>query len=500
MTDSLYELLAPNLSYPPSRSASIPSPTVVKYLSRLTTLPLASLDTTEPQSLAQAAHSNLLSLQSLSLRSHRSVITSSDELSSLRESLPEAITSVSSLQDGIPKLDEETVAFTTTYSKSNNENAVLDRRKKAMHLARNVDRLSDILELPTLLSTTISSASATATGGGIAAGGANYSAALDLFAHTKRLQMLYPDSDIVKSVLCEAEEAMKDMTTNLISSLRGQDIRLAAAIRTIGWLRRVAPELSSPGPNSSMSWQTPTKEGLFGALFLTARLANLLNMLEALSPLRDLADQESSRRMSQKSKALLPTTTTGPTRKQASAGTYTAGQGQQTERYLKRYIEIFREQSFATVSMYRSVFPPPETLELPSSLLLPLPSALATFPLHLVELLMSTLKTYLPNVTDPSARESLLMQVLYAAGSLGRLGADFGMMISLLEDEDEEEVDSEDEGGVGSTGDDDERKENIEGHDVPEWVRVMKKHRIQAGRLEALAAGQDSAALHRGSS
>jgi hypothetical protein len=30
--------------------------------------------------------------------------------------------------------------------------------------------------------------------------------------------------------------------------------------------------------------------------------------------------------------------------------------GQQTDRYLKRYIEIFREQSFAIVSLYKNIF------------------------------------------------------------------------------------------------------------------------------------------------
>ena len=534
MADSVYELLEPYLSKPEHRyrSEHTPSSSVLlatkDYISRLTTLHLADLKTKEPQALAQELDRNGLLLRTLASRSHKAVIHSSDNLSVIPPALHEITSSAKSLKDAIPLLDEEALRFTTAYSKTSSENRTLDRRKRATQLSRNVDKISDILELPTLLASVISSASTSTS-----ASGTNFSTALDLFAHIKRLSMLHPNSAIVKSVLVEAEEAMKDMTSNLITSLRGQNIRLAAAIRTIGWLRRVAPELSSPISSTSKSGLTSaaaaaptTDEGVFGSLFLTARLANLLNMLEALSPLRDLADQETSRRLSQPS-----TTASKPplqvVRKFSSSSAYSSTAGQQTERYLKRYIEIFREQSFATVSMYRNVFPPPthdsSASDLPS-LLFPLPPALSTFPLHLVNLLTSTLKAYLPNITDPTARESLLTQVLYAAGSLGRLGADFGMMIALLDDDKNDDDDDEHEfsgkhnehdGSIAQTAENDadesrqveQERPEPEQQDtetdiarMPEWVRVMKKHRIQAGRLEALAAGQDQAGVRRDSS
>ena len=489
MSDPLYDLLASKFSAELTQNLSShpsPLPVATQYLVRLATLPLSSLSTTEPLSLAQSSHSNLLALQALSSRSHKSVITSSDNLSTLSKSLP-ILTSLSEeSQDAIPKLDKEAISFSETYSKTNSENAVLDRRKKAMLLAQNVDRLSNILELPSLLSMAITASSNKAT-----TAGANYSTALDLFTHIKRLHVLYPELAVIRSVLSEAEDTMKEMTTNLITGLRGQHVRLAAAIRTIGWLRRVSPEPSSSIVSQFTSEKPATAstladgEGFFGALFLTARLANLLTMLEALSPLRDLADQESLR--------LLAMKTSDSSRQISSKSPHGATiQGQQAERYLKRFIEIFREQSFATVSMYRNIFPSEPSATAIQPPLLPIPSPLATFPLHTSSLLLETLRQYLPNVTDPSARESLLTQVLYAAASLGRLGADFGMMIALLEDSHEQ---SDDDGGgvetaftnmadAAATADGPESKRER----IPEWARVMKKHRIQAGRLESLAA------------
>ncbi|KAL2042503.1 hypothetical protein N7G274_004996 [Stereocaulon virgatum] len=470
MADPLYELLVPYFDTPasPRPVPNVQDQATAKYLNRLSTLPLASLTSSEPQSLAQSSHTTLLSLQSLCARSNSALVASSEHLSSLRTTLPQLAAEAESLRDDIPKLDEQAVAFSEKYSRSG-ENEVLDRRKKALLMARNVDRLSDILDLPTLLSSAISSS--TAQG---ASNTNNYASALDLHSHIKRLHLLYQDSQLVSSIYRQTEEAMQEMTSNLISSLRAQNIKLAAGMRTIGWLRRVAPELDGNSSN---------REGTLGALFLVCRLATLVSTLSALDPLRDLADQETAIRLRDSNAP-----------KKTSTDAWSVGQ--QTERYLKRYIEIFREQSFAIVSMYKSIFPSgPDTSSsddlgvrfkslglrsvsqstpTPASRgeddpLLPLPSALSTFPLHLVGLLTTTLKAYLPNVRDKSSRESLLTQVLYCAGSLGRLGGDFSLLLADLgRDESDEEGD-----GDGDW----------------EWVEVMRKHRVLAGKLESLASG-----------
>lgn len=468
MADPLYELLVPYFDTPtsPRPVPSASDQVTAKYLNRLSTLPLASLTSTEPQSLAQSSHSTLLSLQSLSARSNPAIIASSHHLSSLCTSLPQLAAEAESLRNDLPKLDEQAVAFSEKYSRSA-ENEVLDRRKKALLMARNVDRLSDILDLPTLLASAISSSTAQGASNTV-----NYASALDLHSHIKRLHLLYQDSELVSSIYQQTEEAMQEMTSNLIASLRSQNIKLAAGMRTIGWLRRVAPELDGNSSN---------REGTLGALFLVCRLATLVSMLSALDPLRDLADQETAIRLRE----------SNSTAKKSTNDAWSGGQ--QTERYLKRYIEIFREQSFAIISMYKSVFPGPDTnpasedlglrlktlglrsVSAPQStvptqqeqdLLTPFPSALSTFPLHLVGLLSETLKEYLPNVRDKASRESLLTQVLYCAGSLGRLGGDFSLLLADLgQDEDEEDS---------------------------EWVEIMKKHRILAGKLESLASGGGS--------
>ncbi|KAI4132172.1 MAG: hypothetical protein LQ338_000838 [Usnochroma carphineum] len=475
MADPLYELLAPYLDRS-SSPGSIPTssdPVVEKYLNRLSTLPLSSLTSQEPQSLAQSSHSTLLSIQSLSSRSNAAVIASSDHLSSLQETLPLLAQEADRLQHDIPKLDESAATFSTLYSRST-ENEVLDRRKKALLMERNADRLADILDLPALLSSAISSLAAQG-----ASNTTNYSAALDLYSHIKRLHLLYSDSPIVNSIYAQTESAMQDLTSHLLSSLRAPNIKLAAGMRTVGWMRRVAPELDATDN------RIRNREGLLGYLFLICRLSTLITTLSALEPLRQLADQEAETRLRK-----APVATKGTT------GNDSAWHGgQQTERYLKKYIEIFREQSFSIVSMYKSIFPAAADNSTAEDIQLPfksldlrstpasskqganpngtelLPSALSTFPSHLIDLLFENLTRYLPNVLDKTSRESLLTQVLYCAGSLGRLGGDFSLRIAMLHPR----------AAIGTGDDDDKDADN-------DWVEVMKKHRELAGRLEVLAS------------
>jgi conserved oligomeric Golgi complex subunit 8 len=432
MADLLHDLLL-NPADRRDGKAEPADPVALEYISNLASLSLSSIASTEQQSLAQSSHSLLLSLQALSKRSQRSIIDSASKHANLRTALPALATSTSDLRAAIPRLDNEAVRFSTTYHKSA-ENEVLGARKRALLLSRNVERLVDVLNLPTLLSSAITSGSSAAV--------TNYASALDLNGHIRRLHSLYPESHMIDSVSTQADDAMQTIALHLVSSLRTPGLKLASALRTVSWLRRVVPDLDPSG--------TTGNGGGLGALFLVCRLATLMSMLAALEPLRDLADQEKARQ-------------------QQVTGTASWSEGQQTERYLKRYIEIFREQSFAIVSMFKSIFPASGSPGGSKNMtavdpLQPIPSALSTFPLHLVEMLLETLRIYLPNVKDQASRESLLTQVLYCAGSLGRLGGDFGILLASID--------------VGADAED-------------EWVEVVKRHRVMAGRLESIVGQKD---------
>lgn len=390
----------------------------LKYLEHLAGQPIDALLSSEPQQLSQSSQSLLRSVQSLSKKSHKGMVDSAIGHSSLKETVPSLATKTTELGRAVPRLDAQAEQFSTQFSKSG-ENPIIVSRKQTLRLLQNSERLVDLMELPPLL---LSAVNASPLG---------YSSTLDLYSHIRRLDSLYPDSKLVSNVLKEADEAIRKLALDLIAALKTPNVKLAGALRNVGWLKRMVPDLvADMAADDSLQ-----------AVFLICRFSNLLDTLEALDPLRQLADDERQR--------------------QNKAGQSWSG-GQQTERYLKRYIEVFREHSFNIISISKNIGGGPSG---PSNTELdPLattPPALSTFPLHLVGMLLDTLRAYLPTVKDQTSRESIITQVLYCAGSLGRLGADFSMLLATV--------------GVDA------------------WVDVVKRHRLMAGRLESAIGDHRSA-------
>ncbi|KAI9171894.1 Conserved oligomeric Golgi complex subunit [Paramyrothecium foliicola] len=381
------------------------------YLTHLAELQVDALRSSEPQRLAQTSHSLLLSLQGLSRKSHKSIVESTAGHAFIREKLPLLGQKASDLSQSVPRLEAQAENFATAFSKAG-ESKMLARRRQALRLLQNSERLVGVMELPPLLTSAVLTNPVT------------YSSTLDLYAHVRRLASLYPDSALISSVLNESDAAIRQMAADMIATLRAPSLKLAASLRTMGWLKRIIPDLVQGVP----------VEDALPAMFLVSRLCTLGDTLDALGPLRKLADEERER--------------------QGKASQTWSG-GQQAEKYLKRYIEVFREHSFSIVSVFRSLGASfPSTTADASDSLRPLPTALSTLPLHLVEMLLATLRTYLPTVKDQASRESILTQVLYCASSLGRLGADFGMLLAVIG----------------------------EAH----WVDIVKRHRMLAGRLESV--------------
>lgn len=485
MADSLFDLLKPHLEGDDATAVNGGDRTASVYLSHLASLHLSEIDDAEPSSLATSLRSVTRNLQSLSNKTHRGFAASAEKLASLISTLPKIVDGTAELQTVIPAISGAGSSFAAKYGKSS-RNELLDRRKQMLLLARNSDRLADIIDLPNLLSSSISSAGSLSGPAQSNASVTNYGTALDLYGHIKRLKVLYASSKIVDELSQQADEAIGRMTGDLIATLRQQNLKLAGGLRTIGWLRRVAPKLTKTPPVEIQPGDQ-ADEDLLATLYLICRLHSLQTTLSALDPLRELADRETQAR----SRGANGTKEHGTT-----SAAESNQDGQQTIKYLKRYIEIFRDQGFTILSTYKGIFPK----LMPDAGLGDSPAAeqssshdgdsadspppIATYSMHLLGILADTLRTYLPNVRDPTARESLLTQVLYCANSLGRLGADFGMLLVCLDEETSEAVDLAGNGGTSVANGDEEAKQ-----EDPEWIRVMLKHRELSGRLELLASG-----------
>ncbi|KAI8971642.1 Dor1-like family-domain-containing protein [Mycotypha africana] len=190
-----------------------------------------------------------------------------------------------------------------------------------------------------------------------------YSEAMDLASQMRLLYVRYP-LPIIKSIQDQVQTSSDLMLIQLISHLR-KPIRLAAAMNVIGFLRRMDIFKS---------------ENEIRMIFLRCRDDYLLQKLARIR--RDISDDPRQR-------------------------------STETFEYLKRFIDVMREQMFEIGTQYVSIFPNEQG------------TLLSDYMIHIVEHIKHILKTHLHMIEDTSALNSLLTQLQYCGMSLGRIGLDF---------------------------------------------------------------------------
>lgn len=200
-----------------------------------------------------------------------------------------------------------------------------------------------------------------------------FSEAMDLASHVRLLLVKYP-LPIVRNIHDQVQASADLMLAQLISHLK-RPIKLAAAMNVIGHLRRM---------------DVFESENELRVVFLSCRHKYLSQRLERLKP----TDETFSR--------------------------------QAAFDYLKRYIDVMREQMFEIATHYMSVFSHQDQ----NSILI-----LSDYMTQIVGDIKKTLETYLKQIHDTSALASLLTQIQYCGMSLGRIGLDFRhLFVQAFED------------------------------------------------------------------
>ena len=340
------------------------------YLSYLTSLSQAQM-ATQSSTLASELQSVNASLTALALRESHTFTAST---AGVLDAVPDIASTLDSLQAKIPVIDQ---AATFQPAKLH---SIAQSRKEAALLDRNENRLQDLLDMPGLIRTCVSSG--------------YYSEATDLSLHLHRVQARHPASELLKRLIEEANEYMQRMALQLLTLLN-TPLKLAMALKVVGFLRRTGS----------------FEEDELRFLFLKGRYDNLVDTWAALEPLRD-----------------------------------------QPDRYVKKYVETFREQVFAIITQYNSVFATNEDAEGTQSAFST--NLLPHFSQRVVVHLVNTVKEFIPRIPSQSTRNTLLTQLLYTSQSMARVGCDF---ISLV---------------IGTFGSEE------------EWSDIVKSQRQMARKLD----------------
>jgi conserved oligomeric Golgi complex subunit 8 len=206
--DSLLELLSSVDSTLQNVTGS--SPLIQAYLSRLTSSSLSSI-VQEHAALDEEKKDLDHQLSRLTKREYHSFVGIAGHGDAIATTFEGFNTKVSAVRDKIPSLDEAVTQF-NIFAKSQSA-----ERKRAQNLLENHDRILDILELPSLVSTCVKNG--------------YFSEAIQLSTHVKRLATLhYTNVPLVQQLAAQVETAMNEMTVRLLGLLR-EPLKLPSALK-----------------------------------------------------------------------------------------------------------------------------------------------------------------------------------------------------------------------------------------------------------------------------
>ena len=345
-----------------------------EYLSYLTSLHLADLKS-EPAKLNSSSAQLTNVLTTLCHTSYPTFLSVHQSVNTLSTSLDAFSSSLDALLDVLPVVEQKARGFLEEVKD------VQAERKKMKVVVENLGRVEEIVGVGNVVEGCVRSGW--------------YGEAVEVEMRIANLaRKLDPDGrGVVWDVKAEVDQRIRSMVGDLLSGLReGGANKLPVLFKTVGFLRKMGV----------------LDEEEIAQAFLSCRLGCLKRSLE---------DLDVERRTSG------AFTTVTPSFQNSVSG----------ERYLKRYVDVWREGVYDLVSQFTTIFlersaSSPETVEL-------LHSLLTTYTTHLLSVLLGTLEATLPTVQDPSALNSLLTQLTYCATSFSRIGLDFRWIIGgLFED------------------------------------------------------------------
>lgn len=181
-----------------------------------------------------------------------------------------------------------------------------------------------------------------------------YQEAMDMAAHVQTLASRHPNA-LINDVAHEVEGVLQTMMTQLMALLR-EPIKLPTLVKAIDFLRRLCDS-----------------EDDLGLAFLQSRLYNYRSQLVQIE-----RDRENP------------------------------------VRYIRRYIDLFREHVYDIISQYSAIFD--------------ISTHLVSFASQCLDELVGVIATHISRVDDATSLSSILVQLGYCSLSFARVGLDFALL------------------------------------------------------------------------
>ena len=378
-------------------------PENASYLGELASLPLSDLLAT-PTTLSTQSHTLTASLNALAHTSYPTILSLHNSSSALLNSLSSLDTSLNTLLDtALPALDDVARTF-----REKSGPTVIEERQRTRVVLEQYDKLRDLLDVPVLMDTCVRN--------GL------YAEALALAAHaTTALDALstirsqggggggggeLPESDgftsplpLVSALQAEIASSLHAMRLLLLGTLHEPGRKLPAFWKAVQFLRRMQVM-----PESELA-----------LAFVSARIDCLQNALQAVE--RDAGVSVTT---------FSDDTPTGGNT--ADREKEMDRRAEDVARFLKKYIDVWREGAYDLVTQYTTIFlerssgphGSVSSSHLPATTPLPDPAIKNTLPSTLLGLLLPTIKTYLGRAYPHLA--PLATQLAYCSSAMARIG------------------------------------------------------------------------------
>ncbi|KAG5650032.1 hypothetical protein H0H81_001008 [Sphagnurus paluster] len=391
------------------------------YRTELTTRTLEDL-VAEPAALQTQAHHLTSSLTSLTHTSYPTFLQLHQSTTALSHSLASLSTSLSSLiSTSLPALQDATATWSTRTT------AVLAERSKARHVLDQHDKLRDLLDIPLFIDSCVRNG--------------YFQEALALAAHVAALASRPGTPRILASVNAEVDAAIAQMLAVLLATLHEPGRKLPALWKAVNFLRKMDAFGPSKERTALLGPEDPeSAEELLALAFLSGRLQCLATALEPT--LRDINRLVGS----------------APEDGDDGSSQLSDRDKEDIARYLKKYIDVWREGAYDILTQYSTIFLepqhahsplPPKSPCTPRRSLTSLPSSSSSSTLspsastqsqsihppapptllpylapHLLASLLPLLTNTLPRLPLPLL-PALLTQLTYCAAAFTRVGLDF---------------------------------------------------------------------------
>lgn len=392
------------------------------YLSHLSSSTLSVL-IDEPNRLRSISCSLESDLSLVCLRDFKSFLISHQASISIKNSFERFDHAIDRFIDRTDSLRSKVIEFDSTVQ------PILDDRNQINTLLDHLNAFENLLELPQLISTCINHRLS--------------NQAIDLALKLRSLDSSILSYDhhpitphasnpiIIHRIRNQVDRSLQSLTHQSLNRLSHKDLKLSSAIRTIVTLRRLSSIFSQSDHHQANHPIQPISEP-------ELRMAFLISRWQALS--ETLHELELSSSISSSSSSILDLQ--APPQDLLNQSSLTQ-LDEDRLKFLRRWLEIWREIVGDTLSIYLDIFlDPTSNIIIPSSLPNPphqpsqphhsLPqflddpqTPLNFFLTQAVDLPRLTLNHHLDYLVSVSSLNSLLTQLAYCGGAFGKWGLDF---------------------------------------------------------------------------